>query len=259
MSINLLAINVGNTRSHFGVFVEDALEADYHLENSDLSSLGNLLKTAYAPLQHADDAAIYIASVNDKVSQPIVETAQRELGVAVQRMEDDVPIPIGRQLDPETIVGDDRLLNAAAAHDQLHQACIIVDVGTAVTVDFVDGEGTFHGGAILPGARIMLSALHERTAQLPEVAFARPQESIGHSTAQAMLDGVFHGVRGAVRELVERYAEFYGAYPKVIATGGDAALLFEGYELIEAIVPDLALRGMLVARRYALNGAEDQP
>jgi len=169
-----------------------------------------------------------------------------------------VNVPIGRQLDPESLVGVDRLLNAAAAYDTAKQACVVVDAGTAVTIDFVDGEGTFHGGAILPGVRMMLQALDEKTAQLPEVGFKPPAEAIGHNTAEAMLTGVFHGVRGAVRELTEKYAEQYGAYPRVIATGGDAPALFEGYELVEDIVPELTLQGLSVARRHQLENPADE-
>ena len=76
------------------------------------------------------------------------------------------------QLDPETITGVDRLLNAAAAYATLKQACVVVDAGTAVTVDFVDGHGTFHGGAIAPGARLQIDALHRGTDALPDVQAA---------------------------------------------------------------------------------------
>jgi type III pantothenate kinase len=143
-------------------------------------------------------------------------------------------------------VGEDRLLNAAAAYGELKQACIVVDAGTALTVDFIDGAGTFHGGAIAPGARLMLDALHGQTAQLPEVELKPPAEPIGHSTVEAMRTAAFHGLRGMVRELVEKFAETVGQYPLVIATGGDAELLFKDYELIERIVPDLTLRGLAV-------------
>ena len=77
------------------------------------------------------------------------------------RVGDDLPIPIQVDLAPETITGSDRLLNAVAAFDVLQQACVVVDAGTAVTVDFIDGKGTFHGGAIAPGARMQLAALHK--------------------------------------------------------------------------------------------------
>ena len=91
------------------------------------------------------------------------------------------------------------------------------------------------------------------TAALPELAFHAPDnEAFGRNTAQAMYHGVFHGIRGMVQRLVEQYAEAYGAFPVVIATGGDAQTLFEGEALIDRIVPDLTLMGIEVAAKHAL-------
>ena len=124
-----------------------------------------------------------------------------------------------------------------------------------MTVDFVDGAGTFHGGAILPGAKMMLNALHSHTDQLPEISLASPDETIGHNTADAMRTGIFHGLRGAARELVEQFAEVVGAYPMVIVTGGDAELLFNDYDLVDRVVPELTLLGMAVSL-HAIENAE---
>ena len=145
------------------------------------------------------------------------------------------------------------MLNAAAAYDVLDQACVVVDAGTAITVDFVDGAGTFHGGAIAPGAQLQLDALNQRTAQLPEVDFDHPAEVIGHNTIEAMRCGVFYGLRGMVRELVEQFAEAHGQYPMVVATGGDANVLFREYDLVDRVVPDLTLMGIALTLRRALE------
>jgi type III pantothenate kinase len=173
-------------------------------------------------------------------------------------------------------------LCAFGAYARAKQACVIVDAGTAVTVDFVDGEGAFHGGVIAPGAQMMLDAMHEKTAQLPKVALGgqplrggsaeptsiagehesttppppsqEPPRSggpnpFGKNTREAMLLGVANSIRGLVQHTVERYADFFGAYPQVVATGGDAPALF-GDEItqggiVESIVPDLQLIGIL--------------
>jgi type III pantothenate kinase len=144
---------------------------------------------------------------------------------------------------------------------------VVVDAGSAITVDFVDGEGTFQGGAIAPGARMMLRALHQQTAALPAVEFAAPEgagdssgddfQPFGRNTPQAMLNGVFFGARGLVRQLAERYAEKYEAYPTIIATGGDAKVLFEGDDLVERIVPELTLRGVAHAFDAWLGTLDD--
>ncbi len=253
MSLNLLAINVGNTRSHLGVFLNNDLDYDFHVSNVDLANLEEILAKAYKPLMDIPSAGIYIASVNDNIASHIDAAVLAVTDRHAIRIEKEVPVPIGRLLDPESIIGTDRLLNAAAAYDKIKQACIVVDAGTALTVDFIDGDGTFHGGAILPGTQLMLNSLHEHTSLLPQITLTKPGEIIGHNTAQAMLNGAFYGIRGAVREIIEKYAEFYGAYPSIIATGGDAPLLFDDFDLIEKIVPALTLYGIAVTHRSLID------
>lgn len=261
---HLIAINVGNTRAQVGLFQDGALEQSQRFANDDLGAIVEFIASLWKRIAGGEasqsrdaDIAIVLASVNEPVGSRIASVVKDQLQTEVYRVGDDVPVPIGQQLDPETMTGVDRLLNAAAAFDNLKQACVVVDAGTAVTVDFVDGQGTFHGGAIAPGATMQLKALHEHTAALPELAFRAPDEgAFGRNTAQAMYHGVFHGIRGMVQRLVELYAEAYGAYPMVVATGGDAAVLFENEPLIDRVVPDLTIQGIEVAARYALAGGD---
>jgi type III pantothenate kinase len=131
-----------------------------------------------------------------------------------------------------------------AAYEQMGKACSVVDAGTAITVDCCDDTGNFIGGAIAPGARMQVQALHEHTAKLPQVSFEAPSEVFGKSTEQAIRNGVYHGIRGMVKELIENYATELGNWPDLIATGGDAQKLFEDWELIHAISPDLTLYGI---------------
>lgn len=199
---------------------------------------------------------ILLASVRDQSADPIADHLERSLGATVQRVGTDVPVPIATALDPDTTPGVDRLLAALAAYEVLQQACIVIDAGTAVTVDFVDGEGTFHGGAIAPGLRMQLEALHTGTERLPAIAMAMPEEDpFGRSTASAMRLGVYHGVRGLTARMIDLYAERYAAYPTVVATGGDAAMLFRDEPLIDRVVPDLVLRGIAIAARAACGAA----
>jgi len=247
MPNDLLTIDIGNTRLHAGVFLADKLAWHGSADSDNAQAIAALIAEARRQLAEADEPVAVIASVNPKLEQQMVDS----MNMPFVRVDEDVNIPIGRQLDREAIVGDDRLLNAAAAFDVLKQACVVIDVGTAVTIDFVDGAGTFHGGAIAPGAQMQLNSLHNHTAQLPAVQFEAPAEPIGHNTIEAMRTAVFHGIRGMVRELVEQYAEHIGNYPAVIATGGDAEALFKDYELIERIVPELTLLGLALAYRTA--------
>lgn len=245
MNVNLLAISIGNTRTQLGVFHEGTLQTKA-VVTTDVTALAGAIKELFSVIAEEKHAFVLLASVNPAGTQLVTKAAKGIVNIPIQRVEKDMTIPVGRQLDRESIVGEDRLLNAAAAFDTLKQTCVIVDAGTAITVDLVDGKGTFHGGAIGPGASLMLKSLHDFTAQLPEVTFAKPQEVVGHSTTEAMRTAAYHGLRGMVRELVEQYAETIGAYPLVIATGGDSEVLFENYDLVDRVVPDLSLIGLRV-------------
>ena len=104
----------------------------------------------------------------------------------------------------------------------------------------------------------MLNALSEGTDALPSIDFQSPTEDdpFGSDTESAMRLGVHLAARGLISQAIERYALAYGAWPKVFATGGDAAALLDGAEIVDRVVPDLVLRGMLEAVQQA-EAAED--
>ena len=259
-TLHLLAIDIGNSRTTIGRFDGRDLQRTESFANDDLSAIVSAAAAFRDDTDDDDDAlrAVIIATVHDAHAERISGAIADQTSLDLYRVGSDLPVPVACALDPETITGSDRLLNALAAFDLLGQACMVVDAGTAVTIDFVDGEGTFHGGAILPGAAMQLRALHDFTDALPELAFTAPADDVfGRNTAEAMLRGVFHGIRGAVQRLTERTAEAYGAYPLVIATGGDAPTLFEDDDLIDRIVPELTLRGIALAAERALAAADE--
>lgn len=249
-TIGMLAIVVGNTNTRFAIFESrEPSRADF-APNAGLDELVAKIVALEESLPSDRECTVILASDNPPVAKKLIDALKPKLQHELHQVGVDLEVPIPRALDPDARPGQDRLLNALAAFDSVQQACAVIDVGTAVTIDFVDGQGVFQGGAIAPGATMMLQALHEHTAALPRVALARPDESpFGKNTAQAMLNGAFYGLRGMVRLLVERYAEAYEAYPRVIATGSDAALLFSDDPFIERIVPDLTLRGLEVSCR----------
>ncbi len=251
--LQLIAIDVGNSRTRVAAVQGTSVSDPISLSNGDLGAVTQAVLSQRESLPEANPRPIVMASVNDGFADQLASALADQLSEEVYRVGGDLPIPVQCDLAPETITGVDRLLNAAAAFDVLKQACIVVDAGTAVTVDFVDGEGIFHGGAIAPGGRMQLRSLHEYTEALPDLEFTVPEaEAFGRSTAQAMLKGVHFGIQGLVRILAEHYADHYGAYPTVVATGGDAETLFRGDELIDRIVPDLTLQGIAVAARHAM-------
>jgi len=258
---NILAIAVGNSRTRLGPFKDGGLHHPRALPNDDASALlAAALEAleAEGPGDSGEPAIVVTASVNDRLAEQL----ERELeGRAdhVVRVGRDVPIPLVHSLDDPRTLGHDRALCALAAYSRAQQACIVIDVGTATTIDFVDGEGTFHGGVIAPGPRLLLRALHEHTAALPDLAFGPAETSdtpFGKTTRDAMLKGARESVIGLVHHCINRYAEFYDAYPQVVATGGDAAALFENDELVEHIVPDLQLMGIHAAWLHFLASGD---
>ena len=250
----VLAIQVGNTRIKLAVFRGEDPEETLLLPKADIPAAIEAAVRMHESIAAEPDGSVLVASVNKPVSDALVAALRDQLATEIYMVPDDMPVPIGTCLAPDATPGIDRLLNAAAAWHKLRQACVVIDAGTAITVDFVDGEGVFHGGAIAPGLQMQLKALHEHTAALPALEFEVPEGTAwGADTREAMLRGVYHGARGLAWRLIERYAEEYGGFPMVVATGGDAQALFGDDELVNQIVPDLVLRGMAIAAKAALE------
>ena len=246
MEINLLVIDVGNTRAAVGAFLRGEL---VEVNRAPLERRGELqaaLASAWRRFA-GEPAAVVGATVNPPATEMIEHLVEQVCGGEVLWVGRNIDLPIAVRTEEPGLTGVDRVLNIAAAHQQLGGACVVVDAGTALTVDVCNDDGEFLGGSIGPGAGIMLEALHQRTAKLPAVKLRVPTGAIGKSTEEAILHGVYHGIRGAVKELVEGYATELGHWPEVIATGGDAKVLFEGWELVHAVAPDLTLYGIALA------------
>ena len=255
----IVAVNVGNSRVRVGEVVGTRGGEAVSLPASDPEMTANAIARLAKSEEAGPAAAVVVATVNRPASEAVIQAARPKLACGVFRVGEDLPLPMRGRLDPDATTGQDRVLNAMAAFELLKQAVVVVDAGTALTVDFVDGEGVFQGGAIAPGARMSLHALHEHTSALPDVGLDTPEETpFGKSTREAMLQGVFFAARGLVRLLVERYAEAYGAYPLVVATGGDAELIFGADELVDRVVPDLKLVGISLACASALESEDGE-
>lgn len=254
-----VAAAVGNTRTRAGLVRGGSLHDPRAVDHAQPAAAAAEIAALAAAAGVRD---VLLATVNPPVSNALAEALQSEHGLDVHRFGTDLVIPMVAALDDDSTVGQDRLLCALGAYSRAKQACVVVDAGTAITVDFVDGEGVFQGGVIAPGLAMMLSAMHRGTAALPELAASKPDPArgpFGKDTRHAMLLGVRNAATGLVRFTAEQYAEAYEAYPQIIATGGDAALLFDGDDLVEHIVPDLQLLGIVEAARLLLAHRDDEP
>ena len=156
-------------------------------------------------------------------------------------------VPLRHALERPETAGADRACAVVAAV-ALHPGGgpgLVVSCGTAITVDRIAADGTWQGGAIAPGLRLSARALHLLTAQLPEVDVSEAPPAWGPSTLPALAAGVFWGVVGSIRELLERQATDLSPSPWLLWTGGDAPTLAPWVVGDDAhIVPDLVLQGL---------------
>lgn len=247
MEINLIAINVGNSRVAVASFVAGELKAVERVSVDDRAAIKSAITTAYEQIIGRENAAVCAASVNPPLEDEIELIAMEVTGLPVEWIGEQIELPVNVLTDVPSETGVDRVLATAAAYEQLGKVCIVVDAGTALTINCCNDNGDFVGGAIAPGIKLQLTALAEKTAKLPRPEFRTPDGAVGKSTEQAILHGVFHGLRGLVKETAESYATEVGIWPEIIATGGDAEALFKDWEIIHAISPDLTLYGIALA------------
>lgn len=195
-----------------------------------------------APLRWA------ISGVQPEWCARLVEWARRR-GDAVWILEDWRDLPLEVRLEHPDKVGIDRLLDAVAVkhREPPGTTAVIVDAGSAVTVDWLDEAGVFRGGTIFPGLRLMVHALHDYTALLPliQVRTANP-DLPGTSTPAAMEAGVFWAVAGGIRIIAERLAAFGKKPPALYLTGGDAALLQPALDPRFVLWPTMTLEGLRI-------------
>jgi type III pantothenate kinase len=206
-------------------------------------NLEELALESYLPLI----SEILIASVNPKVEDTLCKWLEKNYPRKPLRLPGDVKVPIPILVNEPDRVGVDRLLNAVAAYKRTESTTIVVDMGTAITVDAVSERGEFLGGVIAPGLESLKKALRLRTALLPEVSPERPDYFIGKDTVEAIASGLYWGTVGMVKELIMGVKGELGGEPRIIATGGDAKLLAGDIGFFQEVIPHLTLEGMALA------------
>ncbi|MEM9392551.1 MAG: type III pantothenate kinase [Pseudomonadota bacterium] len=164
-------------------------------------------------------------------------------------------LPQEPRVDEGTIVGPDRLVNAAGAFDRFGGNLIVVDFGTATTFDVVDDDGAYVGGLIAPGVNLSLEALHSAAAALPHVDISKPQRVVGTNTVACMQSGVFWGYVGVVKECCARIKAERGRDMKIVGTGGLAPLFADTETLFDVVEDDLTMHGLTVIHAHNKENA----
>lgn len=207
-----LALDIGNTNLSAALFDNQDI-----CETRIISHQQNHMKELDPLIKRADQ--ILAATVAPSILKEIISVLPEQACTPLVINAEDVPVRT-KTID-RSATGVDRLLNALCVVREHACPAVIIDCGSAVTVDVVDPDGCFYGGAIFPGTRVMASALSRETEKLPE-AELRPGPMPGRNTAEAISCGILCGSAGMIDRLVREAEEFIKKPGSIILTGGGA-------------------------------------
>ena len=246
----ILAVDIGNTNFNIGSFQGKKLITHFCVDNKYLVNQKSTFPLEPSILN--ESKYIIVASVNPKIESAFYKYLGKKHKKKV--------LIIGREIKPMVPilvenpqkVGIDRLLNALAAYRRTKTSTIVIDFGTAITIDIVSKEGEFMGGLILPGIRTSAYALNKQTALLPEVVIKRPSKIIGNNAENAIKAGIYFGTVGSIIHIISEVRKVYRDLEYTIATGGDAKTFIKDIPEIDKFVPRLTLDGIRIAFEESL-------
>ncbi len=246
----LLVMDVGNTNTVLGVYDGERLLHHWRCETraertTDEWGLQVVGFFHLAGLRPQDIKGVAISNVVPPTSHSVETMVRRYLKctpLIVTAQTAGIPIRYPR---PDE-VGADRLVDCVAAYRKYPQALIVVDFGTATTLDYVDAEGAYWGGPIAPGLGIANDALFSQTSKLPSVPIRRTERLLPQTTVEAIQSGVFHGYVGLVDHLVQTLSKEVKTSPLVVATGGFASQVSQSSQTIKIVERFLTLEGLRV-------------
>jgi type III pantothenate kinase len=252
--MNIIAVDIGNTNIGIGLFLDGKEEFIRMIPGQSESDLRKCLVDAWSRVPVLETStegkrygAIVVCSVKPVWTEMVRHIVEEDLNEKVQVVGEDIPLPMTAWVDEPRKVGTDRVVAASAAYAVVEDAVVVVDLGTAVTIDLVDEHGVFQGGVICPGFAISAQALSEHTAQLPVVTVHRPDGPYGKNTADAINCGLYYSIIGAMEEIIRRYAEQIGRWPQTIITGSGAETIKDDCPFVDNYVPHLVVKGIVLA------------
>ncbi|HEY0516244.1 MAG TPA: type III pantothenate kinase [Solirubrobacteraceae bacterium] len=245
----LLAVDVGNTQTHFGVYREQELIQHWRfatVRQSTADELGAALRNLLElrGCAFGDVRASIVSSTVPQLEPEWTQMAHRYLSHEMAVVGPGMRTGMAIRYDNPREIGADRLVNAVALRERFEGTAVCVDFGTATTFDVVSAEGEYLGGSLMTGIEISLEALSERGARLPKIDLAPPRSVIGKNTIDAIRSGVVYGYAGAIDAILRRLYDELGARAQVVATGGLARLVVPYTEEIEEVDDLLTLTGL---------------
>jgi type III pantothenate kinase len=249
-----LLFDIGNTNTHLGLANSKRVVKQTDIPTTAwFTGKASALLARFASKARVDGVAL--CSVVPRIT-PLVRKAVRRLwNLPCLELSAKTLRGVGIDYPKPATIGPDRLANAVAARRRFGAPVVVLDFGTAVTFDVVNGAGDYVGGIIAPGLAAMTDYLHEKTALLPRIKIHEVRRAIGRSTEEAMLIGAVHGYRGLIRELLgELKRALKTKKLPVVATGGYAKLIAAKLPEISLVEPNLTLEGLRLVWRG--NGLE---
>lgn len=246
----LLALDLGNSNLVIGVYDGPQLIHSWRLETVHTRTedeYGLMIRQlfAFTNLKPEKVESIVLASVVPILTHTFVKLCHKVFNITPLVVGPGTKTGMPIRYDPPKDVGADRIVNAIAAYTRFACACIIVDFGTATTIDTVLEDGTYAGGAIVPGIHVSMNALLSRAAKLPKVDFGRPERATGRNTMESIQSGTYFGHAAMVDGLVTRIrSELEASTVRVIATGGLAQAIAQDAHTIEVVDEYLTLEGL---------------
>lgn len=239
----LLAVDIGNSRIKFGLFDGEQLVSKLSIPTIRDITADGLTRALADKLFQGIEAAI-VSSVVPEINSAMLAFISTQFAVAALLVTND--LDFGMQIDyfPLEDAGSDRLVNTFSAVEKYGAPCIVCSFGTALTIDVVDENRVLKGGLIAPGMNTLATALKLTTSRLPEVEIENPSPVIQNTTVGSIQSGIVHGYFGLVEGLLLAVKNEVGSSPKVIATGGFAAMIAENTSQIDVVDDDLMLDGL---------------
>ena len=236
----LLAVDIGNTNISCGIFKGQRLIKQFDIPSKAYSKTKLVKKLKNNPKLSVS----IICSVVPKLTKVIRLDLKLLTGSTPYIIGKDLIVPIKNNYRCPNQVGQDRLINAYAGVKLYGAPLIVVDFGTAITFDAISKTGRYEGGLILPGLEISIDALCHKTALLPKINLNKPKEFIGKDTRNSMLSGLVYGFSSMAEQLNIRLKKKLGRKTRIIATGGNAALIRRYCNNIDRIDSLLTLKGI---------------
>jgi type III pantothenate kinase len=244
----ILLFDIGNTNTHVGLADRRRVRAKMDVPTQEWfngRACGRVMRFARAKKIEGAVLCSVVPQATPFVRKLVASFGTPASGVPLLELNAKTVRGICVNYPKPGSIGPDRLANAVAARHHFGAPAVVVDFGTAVTFDVVNGKGNYIGGIIAPGLAAMTDYLHEKTALLPRIRIREPKQIVGKSTEEAMLIGAVHGYRGLVRELIGKLKrELRARRLPVVATGGYAKLMATRMPEISAVEPDLTLEGL---------------